>query len=195
MEIFYPKSKLICSFEKSLMVQVIIIDNNVIYRWNYEMELRIRILHSFVYTYLFRCMNNVKLGVYKANITIGSRIQMFRNGRGDVLNEKILTTLHSHLTLFHPCIDTIVNTINWIFSFDPHSILYNQCYTNVFSRGFIFQQCFFCHFHPFIISNFFFLVVTQMKILFVRIWSTLWFNDTIGYQNLQKKKKKILTRE
>ena len=68
-------------------------------------------------------------------MTIGWRIQMFRNGRGDVLNEKILTTLHSHLTLFHPCIDAIVNTINWIFSFDPHSILYNQSlYKCIFTR-------------------------------------------------------------
>lgn len=163
-----------------------------IMKWNYEFVF-------YTLSYLFRCMDNVKLGVYKANITIGSRIQMFRNGRGDVLNEKILTTLHSHLTLFHPCIDTIVNTINWIFSFDPHSILYNQCYTNVFSRGFIFQQCFFCHFHPFVVSNFFFFFLVVNKNIIrtnhILIWSILWFNNTFGYQNLQKKKKKILTRE
>lgn len=138
------------------------------------MELQIRILHlSFAYTYPFRCVDNVKLGVYKAdNMTIGWRIQMFRNGRGDVLNEKILTTLHSHLTLFHPCIDAIVNTINWIFSFDPHSILYNQRYTNVFSR-------FTRYFHPFLASNFLFFFSIIMKISFHRIWSTLLrFNDT-----------------
>lgn len=150
--LYGAKFQLISS--RKVQVRIIdILDNDVIYRrWNCEMELQIRILHlSFAYTYPFRCVDNVKLGVYKAdNMTIGWRIQMFRNGRGDVLNEKILTTLHSHLTLFHPCIDAIVNTINWIFSFDPHSILYNQRYTNVSSRGFT------RYFHPFLASNFLF---------------------------------------
>lgn len=139
----------------SRKVQVRIIDPRQ-RRYLSSMELRSGITNSyftlvFRVSYPFRCVDNVKLGVYKAdNMTIGWRIQMFRNGRGDVLNEKILTTLHSHLTLFHPCIDAIVNTINWIFSFDPHSILYNQRYTNVSSRGFI------RYFHPFLASNFLF---------------------------------------
>lgn len=109
-------------------------------------------------------------------MTIGWRIQMFRNGRGDVLNEKILTTLHSHLTLFHPCIDAIVNTINWIFSFDPHSILYNQSlYKYIFTRLYsLFSS--FCL--PGIKFSFFFFSII-MKISFHRIWSTLLrFNDT-----------------